>query len=127
LLVGTDAPEPQVPPGWSLHHELQLLVESGVPPGDALRSATLLNARVLKQEQNLGSIRAGKLSDIVLLDANPLDCIRNTRKIYRVIKGGQVLDPADILRGAPPRRGWGGGGSGLRPQPAAYGWTYGAR
>jgi imidazolonepropionase-like amidohydrolase len=101
LLVGTDAPEPQVPPGWSLHHELELLIESGVPPGDALRSATLHNALALKQERNLGSIRAGKLADIVLLDANPLEDIRNTRKIYRVIKGTQVLDPAVILRSAP--------------------------
>ena len=78
-------------------------MESGVPPGDALRAATLHNARALNQERNLGSLRVGKFADIVLLDANPLDDIRNTRKIYRVIKGAQVLDPAVILRGAPLR------------------------
>jgi imidazolonepropionase-like amidohydrolase len=103
LLAGTDAPEPQVPPGTSLHHELELLVESGVPAGDALAAATLNNARVLRQEANLGGIRAGKLADLVLLDANPLDDIRNTRRIHRVVRGGRLLDPAAILRSAPTR------------------------
>src|SRR6185295_14127734 len=65
LLVGTDAPEPQVTPGYSLHQELEMLVESGLPPAAALTAATLNNATALKQQDHLGSIAAGKLADIV--------------------------------------------------------------
>ena len=101
ILVGTDAPEPQVPPGYSLHHEMELLVESGMPPADVLASATVNNARVLGEEENLGSIKAGKLADIVMLDADPLEDIKNSRKIHRVIKGGKVLDPWLILTHTP--------------------------
>lgn len=97
LLAGTDAPEPQVPPGYALHHELELLVESGLSPADALAAATINNSRVLKQDMNLGSIRPGKLADMVVLEADPLVDIRNSRKIHRVIRGGVVLDPAVIL------------------------------
>lgn len=101
LLVGTDAPEPQVPPGFSLHQELAMLVESGLSPAAALRSATLHNAAALKQEGRLGSIAAGKLADIVLLSANPLTDIRHTRRIELVIRGGKVCHPADLLKRVP--------------------------
>ena len=101
ILVGTDSPEPQVPPGFSLHQELELLVESGLPPAAALRAATLTNATVLGEKDNLGSILAGKLGDIVLLTANPLDDIRNTRSIELVIRGGNVCHPADLLKRVP--------------------------
>ncbi|MGI8979192.1 MAG: amidohydrolase family protein [Pirellulaceae bacterium] len=101
LLVGTDAPEPQVPPGFSLHQELEMLVESGLPPAAALRAATMHNAAALRQEKRLGSITPGKLADIVLLTANPLDDIRNTRRIELVIRGGQVCRPAELLKLAP--------------------------
>lgn len=101
LLVGTDAPEPQVPPGFSLHQELEMLVESGLPPAAALKSATMHNAAALRQEQRLGSIAPGKLADILLLTANPLDDIRHTRRIELVIRGGQICRPADLLKLAP--------------------------
>jgi imidazolonepropionase-like amidohydrolase len=101
LLVGTDAPCPQVPPGYSLHQEMRLLVESGIPPAEVLRAATLTNAEVLKEQDRLGSIREGRMADMVLLDANPLDDINNTRRIWRVVKDGRVLTPATILRGVP--------------------------
>jgi Amidohydrolase family len=101
ILVGTDSAEPQVPPGYSLHHEMELLVESGMTPADVLAAATISNARVLKQEANLGSISAAKLADIVVLDANPLEDIRNSRKIHRVVKGGRVLDPRLVLSHGP--------------------------
>jgi hypothetical protein len=102
LLVGTDSPEPQVPPGFALHQELELLVQSGLPPTAALKAATLHNATVLRQEDHLGSIAAGKLADIVLLTANPLDDIRHTRSIERVICRGRVCRPGEILRQTPP-------------------------
>lgn len=101
LLAGTDAPEPQVPPGFSLHQELEMLVESGMPPAAALRAATLTNATVLGEKDHLGSISAGKTGDIALLSANPLDDIRNTRRIELVIHMGQVCRPDDLLKLVP--------------------------
>lgn len=101
LLVGTDAPEPQVTPGFSLHQELEMLVESGLPPAAALQAATLHNATALRQELRLGSIAPGKLGDIVLLTANPLEDIRNSRQIELVIRGGQVCRPAELMKRAP--------------------------
>lgn len=97
LLAGTDAPEPQVTPGFSLHQELEMLVESGLPPAAALRAATLNNARSLRQDKRLGSITPGKKADIVLLTSNPLEDIRNSRTIELVIRGGHVVRPAEIL------------------------------
>ena len=101
LLVGTDSPEPQVPPGFSLHQELELLVESGLPTAAALRAATLTNATVLGEKERLGSVSVGKVADIVLLTANPLDDIRNTRRIELVIHSGQVCRPDILLKRVP--------------------------
>jgi len=101
LLVGTDAPEPQVTPGFSLHQELEMLVESGLPPAAALRAATLQNARALGMGKHLGTLAPGKWADIVLLTANPVDDIRNTRKIELVIRGGLVTRPDEVLKLAP--------------------------
>ena len=101
LLVGTDAPEPLVPPGFSLHQELEMLVESGLTPAAALRAATLTNATVLGEKDRLGSINAGKLADLVLLNANPLEDIRNTRQIELVMRGGRICRPAELLRLVP--------------------------
>jgi len=101
LLVGTDAPEPFVPPGFSLHQELELLVESGLSPAEALRCATLHNARAIGQADRLGTIEPGKLADLVLLDANPIESIANTRAISHVFRGGLVLDPGALLKAVP--------------------------
>ena len=103
LLAGTDTPEPFCPPGFSLHQELELLVESGLPPAAALQAATIHNARVLHADKNLGSIAPGKLADIVILDADPLAKIQNTRKISWVIKGGRISSPQSILRAVPEK------------------------
>ena len=97
LLAGTDTPVQFCPPGSAMHQELELLVGSGLPPAAALTAATLNNARALNQAECLGSIEAGKLADVVILEANPLEDIRNTRKIFRVIRSGIVCDPA-VLR-----------------------------
>lgn len=96
ILCGTDSPEPQVTPGFSLHQELELLVESGLSPAEALRSATLFNARALRQEEVIGSIAAGKSADFVLLSANPLEEIRNTRRIEAVIRHGKLYRPEQL-------------------------------
>jgi imidazolonepropionase-like amidohydrolase len=95
LLAGTDAfGLGKMIPGLSLHHELELLVEAGLAPLDALRAATITAARALRKESDLGSIKAGKLADLVFLDADPLANINNTQKIHGVMKGGRIYDPA---------------------------------
>jgi hypothetical protein len=101
LLAGTDAPEPFVPPGFSMHQELELLVQSGLPAAEALRCATIHNAMALGAASRLGSIDVGKLADLILLDANPLENIANTRSIRTVIRGGIVLDPRELLKLVP--------------------------
>lgn len=103
LLAGTDAPEPYCPPGYSLHQELELLVASGLTTGAALQAATMHNARALKKESSLGSVEAGKLADLVILDADPIADIRNTRKINSVVRGGIVCDPKKVLQAVPAR------------------------
>ena len=101
LLAGTDTGTQYTPPGFGLHQELELLVKSGLPPSAALQAATINNARALKQTENLGSVEVGKLADMVILNANPLDDIRNTRKIHKVIRGGIVCDPKTVLKAVP--------------------------
>jgi len=82
---------------------LELLVESGLTPAAALQAATIQNARALKQAEYLGSIEVGKLADLVVLDADPLVDIRHSRRIHRVIRGGQVCDPQGLLNAVPSR------------------------
>lgn len=96
ILAGTDTSNPYCLAGFSLHDELQLLVASGLTPLAALQAATLEPARFLKREDTQGSIAAGQRADLLLLDANPLEDIRNTTKIHAVVLGGQLLDRAAL-------------------------------
>ena len=96
LLVGTDSPG-AVFPGWGLHQELELFVEAGLTPMEALQTATVNAAKVLGKEDDLGALGAGKYADLVILDADPLENIQNTQRIHRVIYNGKVLDPAALL------------------------------
>ncbi len=75
-----------------MHDELKLLVSAGFSPMEALQAATLNPARYLGREKDLGTIETGKLADLVLLDANPLDDISNTQKIRAVIMNGRYLN-----------------------------------
>jgi imidazolonepropionase-like amidohydrolase len=95
LLAGTDIAGPRIP-GFTLHDELALLVETGLTPVRALRAATRTPARVLKLENDYGSVDVGKKADLVLLDANPLDDIHNTRRIAAVILRGKLLNRSDL-------------------------------
>ena len=79
-------------PGFSLHNELALLVDGGLTPLEALESATLLPAQYFNLQDSLGTIEKGKLADLVLLDADPLDNIRNTKQINTVIRDGAMFD-----------------------------------
>lgn len=95
ILAGTDLAAGWVYPGFSLHDELELLVESGLTPGAAVRAATVEVARLFP-DLEAGQIRAGQRADLVLLDANPLEDISNTRRIAGVVLLGRALDRADL-------------------------------
>lgn len=94
VLAGTDAPLRNSPPGFGLHQELAWLVRAGLSPFEVLRAATLDAARFLGAQDSLGTVEAGKVADLVLLDADPLADIRNTRRIHAVLAGGRLLDAA---------------------------------
>jgi len=94
LLAGTDMPQAFVYPGFSLHDELALLVRAGLTPLAALRAATYNPAEYLGALDSLGTISEGKLADLVLLDADPLADISNTRRISAVIANGRLFDAA---------------------------------
>jgi imidazolonepropionase-like amidohydrolase len=97
LIAGTDSPNGATLPGWSLHQELELFVQAGITPIKAIQVATLNNAKIVHQDKELGTVETGKYADLVILDANPLEDIRHTRNIHRVIKNGRVLDPVVLL------------------------------
>ena len=82
--------------GLSLQVELQLLAESGLTPHQVLQTATINAARMVGREADLGSVEAGKLADLVILNADPLADIRNVNDIHRVVKGGIAYDPAQM-------------------------------
>jgi imidazolonepropionase-like amidohydrolase len=93
FLAGTDAaPGIYVMPGFSLHDELANFVEAGFTPMESLQTATSNPAKFLNQETDFGTIAPGKAADVVLLTANPLDDIHNTRKISAVIANGRLFD-----------------------------------
>lgn len=98
ILAGTDtAAGVRVYPGFSLHEELALLVKAGLTPMQALQSATR-NAGKFLELSDTGTIEKGKRADLVLLDANPLAKIENTRKIRAVVLNGRYLNRADLDR-----------------------------
>ena len=91
MLTGTDPPTRDVFPGFSLHDELSLLVKAGLTPLQALQSATLNAAKCLGLSGSQGMIEKGKVADLVLLDADPLADIANTRKIAAVVVTGKFM------------------------------------
>ena len=98
LLAGTDtgASNPYMFPGSSLHEELALLVDAGLTPMEALQAATRDAAVFMGRLDTLGTLEKGKSADMVLLDRNPLDDIRNTRTINAVVVRGKVLSKGDL-------------------------------
>jgi imidazolonepropionase-like amidohydrolase len=92
LLVGSDSLDPFVFPGDSLHRELEEFVRAGFTPLEAIQAATRGAAQFLGREKDFGTIEVGKTADLVLLDANPMENIANTRKILAVIYGGRQFD-----------------------------------
>ena len=92
LLAGTDTGDAYVVPGFALHDELALMVQAGLSPAEALASATVQPARYFNLEATHGTVERGKIANLVLLDADPMADIRNTRKIAAVIHQGKLLD-----------------------------------
>jgi imidazolonepropionase-like amidohydrolase len=85
-------------PGFGLHRELELDVAAGIPPAQVLKIATLGAARVMKHDDQRGSIAAGKLADVILVDGDPSINISDIRKVRTVVKNGVVFKSADLYR-----------------------------
>jgi imidazolonepropionase-like amidohydrolase len=96
LLLGTDAPNPYVVPGFSVHDELAMLVRSGLSPYRALRTATVNAAAFFGRGATDGGIQTGRSADLVLLAANPLQDIRATRRVNGVMVRGSWLPEAEL-------------------------------
>lgn len=98
IMAGTDTPIFFLTPGFSLHEELRLLVKSGLSTIKALEAATLNPSKYFDLDNELGVIDKGMIADLVLLNANPLDDITNTKKINAVMKSGKLYKREDLDR-----------------------------
>jgi imidazolonepropionase-like amidohydrolase len=94
VVAGTD----QTVPGYSLYREIELYVQGGFTPMEALQAATIVPARVMGLDKELGTVEAGKRADVIVLDANPLDNIHNIRTVEYVITGGKMYKCAELWR-----------------------------
>jgi hypothetical protein len=92
VMLGTDAGDSFIVPGASVHDELGELVKAGLSAAEALRAATLSGAVYLGRTSDFGTVAPGRVADLVLLEANPLDDIGNSRRIHAVVFSGRVLD-----------------------------------
>jgi imidazolonepropionase-like amidohydrolase len=91
IYSGTDSAA-ALTPGLSLHHEMQLLVDAGLTPMQALQSSTIWAAEILSLQDKLGTVEPSKFADVVILRNNPLQDIRNTKTVDTVIRGGEIMD-----------------------------------
>lgn len=96
LLVGSDSLDPFVFPGDSFHHELAELVRAGFTPMEALQAATRGAAQFLGREKEFGTVETGHAADLLLLSANPVEDIANTRKVWAVVRHGSYYDRAAL-------------------------------
>lgn len=91
IVAGTDQA-----PGGSLHHELELYVQVGFTPMQAIQAATIVSARVMKMDQDSGTVEVGKNADLILIEGNPLDNISNLRNTKFVVTSGRMYDCAQL-------------------------------
>jgi imidazolonepropionase-like amidohydrolase len=96
ILSGTDIPNFELVPGESLHHELELLVEAGINTSDVIKIATKNGAEALDLMNQTGTIEPGKQADILILSANPIEDIENTKRIDTVIPNGMIIQRPNI-------------------------------
>ena len=97
ILVGTDAPFPHLAPGFSFHDEIYALLECGLSEAAALQAATLSGAQVLGISDQVGTLAAGKLADLVLVDGDPLLDFKAMTRVCAVARDGHWLDPTRLL------------------------------
>ena len=97
LLSGTDIPNFDLVPGKSLHHELQLLADAGIPTSEIIQIATRNGAEALKILNSTGTIEEGKQADLVVLSSNPIENISNTKNIDMIINNGKIVDRISLL------------------------------
>jgi imidazolonepropionase-like amidohydrolase len=94
IVAGTD----QAVPGYSLYREIELYVEAGFTPMEAIRAATIVPAQVMGLDSELGTVEAGKTADLIVLGANPLKSIHNIRTVEKVVSGGTLYDTAPLWK-----------------------------
>jgi imidazolonepropionase-like amidohydrolase len=94
IVAGTD----QAVPGHSLHREIELYVQAGFTPMEAIQAATIIPARVMGLDKETGTVEVGKRADLVVLDANPLDDIHNIRRVHYVVANGKLYESAALWR-----------------------------
>ena len=92
IVAGTD----QGVPGFSVYREVELYVQAGFTPMEAIQAATLVPARVMGLDKKLGTVEAGKAADLIVLKANPLDDIHNLRSVEQVVTGGALYETAPL-------------------------------
>ncbi|MBI3940275.1 MAG: amidohydrolase family protein, partial [Acidobacteria bacterium] len=91
IYAGTDS-SAATTPGLSLHHEMELLVDAGIPPMQAILAGSKYGAELLGLDTQIGTVEVGKLADLVVLGGDPLQDIRKTKSLEKVIKNGEILD-----------------------------------
>ena len=96
LAVGTDADTPFAPPGLITHKEVEAFVDAGLTPLEAIGTGTKGAAQWAGVSDKVGTIEPGKVADLLILDRNPLENIRNTRAISKIVIGGRVVDPRSL-------------------------------
>ena len=92
VMMGTDAGNPTIFPGYSAHQELEFMADAGMTPAEILQSATIIPARFLKIDSSMGSIAEGKVASLIMLDENPLENISNTQTLNRVMLEGYWIE-----------------------------------
>ena len=97
IVAGSDTPFINLLPGFSLHDELQILVECGMRPAQALDAATRLAAEALQIGRLVGTIEPGKEADLLVVNGDPTADIRALTRLKAVIRGGRWLDPGALL------------------------------
>jgi imidazolonepropionase-like amidohydrolase len=95
-MTGTDTPIGFLIPGKSLHRELELFVKTGFSTKEALQAATINPASFLGLEHELGRVKEGYRADLLILDANPLDDIKNTQKSHALVKEGRLYSKEEL-------------------------------
>lgn len=96
ILLGTDTPNPLVVPGFSVHEELQNLVDSGLTPYEAIRAGTKDAAAFLDASDEFGTVQAGRKADLILTEDNPLDDVKNVSRRVGVMLRGRWFTEAEL-------------------------------